>query len=258
MNSGNSYAKKVCVCPNCFPGCEFEEVVRQSIRAGIHRVSLRAVENERNNLSSWKELLKRSRVEIPMAEVLIGERGSEQTARRAIDLCVELNVPLLNIAIAPPPETEDERRNARSLLRDCAQYADAAGIRLSLETYRGMTHDGAECLRTLDRVGEANLGINYDTGNVLRFTELSGAEMAEDLRLLAGYLRAMHLKDYCRKTSQIVIPGRGEMDLPAILRTLDEMNFSGVFGLDLEPSAAVTVEDHFLALQETLRNLKAL
>jgi len=258
MNSGNSYAKKVCVCPNCFPGCEFEEVVRQSIRAGIHRVSLRAVENERNNLSSWKELLKRSRVEIPMAEVLIGERGSEQTARRAIDLCVELNVPLLNIAIAPPPETEDERRNARSLLRDCAQYADAAGIRLSLETYRGMTHDGAECLRTLDRVGEANLGINYDTGNVLRFTKLSGAEMAEDLRLLAGYLRAMHLKDYCRKTSQIVIPGRGEMDLPAILRTLDEMNFSGVFGLDLEPSAAVTVEDHFLALQETLRNLKTL
>jgi len=46
------------------------------------------------------------------------------------------------------------------------------------------------------------------------------------------------------------------MNFPALFRILDEMNFSGVLGLDLETSAAAGLEDHFTALQDSLRYLE--
>ncbi len=253
-------------------------MVLQSIRAGIHRVSLPAGTQSpialdpakltdspaggdwKNSLPDLKELLRKNRIEIPMVETLIGKPGSEQTVRNAIDLCAKLKIPLLNIACSPPPESEAQKRDVRAILRDCARYAVTAGIKPALETYSGISHDGAECLRTLEAIGEPNLGINYDTGNVLRFSsEVSGVEMAEkDLRLLTGRLWALHLKDFRRKTSRIVIPGQGDADFPAIFRVLEEMNFSGVPGLDLEPTGAVTEEDYLTALRESLRYLRGI
>lgn len=278
MNSQNPDGGQICVCPNCFPGSEFDVVVQQSVRAEIYRVSLPvgarssvALDPEKladapvggdwkNSLADLKIWLQKNRITVPMAETLIGASTSARTVSRAIDLCVRLNVPLLNIACAPPPESEDQKRNVCSLLRECARYAATVGVRLVLETYGGITRNAPECLRTLEKIGDANVGINYDTGNVLRFSpEISGAEMAEkDLRLLSGHLGAVHLKDFCRRTSQIVIPGRGDINFAAIFRVLKEMNFSGVPCLDLEPTAAVTVEDHFTALRETLQLLRTI
>lgn len=250
--------ERLCVCPHCFPGSGIDEVIRQSARAGIRRVSLPA----QNRPASVRELLRRNRIEVPILETAepVGTPDSARNLRERIDFCVRMKVPLLNIACAPPPESEKEKADARSVLRDCAQYAAAAGVRLALETYGGVTRNAPECLRTLEAIGEPNVGINYDTGNVLRFSpELSGAELAEkDLRPLSGHVWAVHLKDCSQSPFRTVVLGRGDVDFPALFRVLDEMNFSGVPGLDLETSAATGLEDHFVALKESLRYLETL
>jgi sugar phosphate isomerase/epimerase len=216
--------------------------------------------NWKRSIPDLKIWLRQNHITVPMAETLIEASTSARTVQGVIDLCVKLDIPLLNIACAPPPQTDDQKRSACSLLRECARYAALAGVRLVLETYGGITGNAQECLRTLEKIGEDNIGINYDTGNVLRFSPgISGTEMAEkDLRLLSGHLGAMHLKGYSRKTSQVVIPGHGDIDFTAIFRVLEEINFSGEIGLDLEPTAAVTTEDQFSALQETLQRFRTI
>ena len=97
--------------------------------------------------------------------------------------------------------------------------------------------------------------ICYDTANVWRFApELkNGDALTDDFRKLKGFIGHMHLKDFDPVHHAIMSLGKGKIDFPAIFSLLEEWNFNGFIGLDLETLRACTINT-VAAHEEELKN----
>ena len=131
----------------------------------------------------------------------------------------------------------DGWRVAVEAFQEVARVAAAHGTRLALEPTRSdlgvdltFLHDIPDTIRFLDDVGSPALGLCYDfyhlwdTPDLLAHTERH-----------ADRIFSVQYSDY-RKPQAIldrVLPGDGEMDIPAILGALERGGFDGWYELEL-------------------------
>jgi L-ribulose-5-phosphate 3-epimerase len=130
-------------------------------------------------------------------------------------------------------ETEEQIDAFVRNVNAVAEEAEAAGIRLCIETDSNLLPTAKVGIDILERIDNPWVGINYDPGNVIYYTE---AVPEEDIELALPYLGHVHLKDKRGGKGVADFPplGDGDIDIPRILRTLDAAGYAGPVSMEIE------------------------
>ncbi len=142
----------------------------------------------------------------------------------------------LQIVVGSAGEADEAERPALlANLSDVGDYAAARGLLVCFESHPGITVNAAEMLRTMEDLQHPALRLNFDTANVLYYTE--GADLLQQLRTVAKYVGHVHLKDSRGGYREWYFPALGEggaVDFRAVGRLLNDSGFFGPFSIELE------------------------
>jgi sugar phosphate isomerase/epimerase len=144
----------------------------------------------------------------------------------------ELGISVLN-TFTGDAETEDERAAFVEGARALADEAEAAGIRLCIETDSNLLPTAQDGIRLLDEIGHDWIRINYDPGNVVYYT---GARPEDDLEHALPRLGHVHLKDKRGGEGVLDFPplGEGELDIAGMLGRIADSGFDGPVSMEIE------------------------
>ncbi len=79
------------------------------------------------------------------------------------------------------------------------------------------------------------IGSCLDTGHLIRAAQLGQRlDPAEEIRKMGARNLAIHLKDHDNQADVDVVYGRGALDVPAVLRALREVKFTGPISVEYE------------------------
>lgn len=158
--------------------------------------------------------------------------------KRVADFARDLGVGTVavHIGFVPEDRASAEYREIVRAMQDLCDYCGGRGLRIALETGQ----EAAQVLlNLLTDVGRENLGVNFDTANLLLYDR---DDPAEALRALAPYVFGTHVKDGQRPAVQDgrfgeeKPLGQGDVDLRAILRILKDAGYRGTLTIEREIS----------------------
>lgn len=209
------------VSTNSFHGYPLDDALAGIALAGFSSVELSSV-------PGWTEHVRRDASDDEIARVkdLLARHGLRPTAlsghsdlttdagadafRQALRLCAALGIAYVSTGTgghndAPEGTLAAQRAACLLRIRPLADEAAAAGITICLETHGGLLATGEMAARLVKRIDRPNVGINYDTGNVVYYAD---TRPEEDIEAAAPYIRHLHIKDQ--------IGGKGVWNFPPI------------------------------------------
>ncbi|OUS72138.1 xylose isomerase [Paenibacillus sp. MY03] len=136
-------------------------------------------------------------------------------------------------------------------IREVAEYCESKGIGFWFETGQ---ETPIVLLRTIERVGTSNLGINFDPANLILYGK---GNPVDALDTIGPYVRNIHVKDGLYPTNgdhlgQEVQAGEGKVNYPVFMRKLKELGFTGEYIIEREISGEEQRKD----ILQTTSNLK--
>jgi sugar phosphate isomerase/epimerase len=161
--------------------------------------------------------------------------GNWRNITAVADVASQLGISLVSFHAGFLPESPDEPSYAKltDRIRRIARAFGDKGIDLALETGQ----EDAETLKGfLDRLGEANVGVNFDPANMILYGK---GDPVAAVKTLMGYLRQVHIKDALPTEtpgawgSEVAV-GAGAVDWRAFLEALDEGGFEGPMCIERE------------------------
>jgi len=228
----------------CFKPYTLEEALRGLAEAGFANVEIGAVKGFLEHLDpdrlgpaeieGTRSLLDRYGLTCVSisghAALHLGE--GKRRLRKVLAAGRELGILVLNTFTGDaesPEEIEAFKANAR-LIADEAQAAD---IRLCIETDSNLLPTAEVGMRLLEEIGHDWIQINYDPGNVVYYV---GARPETDVKFGLGRYGHFHLKDQRGGKGKLDFPalGEGEIDLASILGDLAGSGFSGPVSMEIE------------------------
>jgi inosose dehydratase len=156
------------------------------------------------------------------------------TAKARLDLARALGAAVLTGSADDVPE--ERRGELYERLLEVADYADAQGITLALETHPGIVQNAERALRALADLRHPRLRLNWDTGNIYYHNQ-GMADGEAELARVAPYVAHLHLKDCRRGYHDWYFPALGEaggVDFARVGRILREAGFGGQLSIELE------------------------
>lgn len=250
-----------------YPGSSLERVLTGLSRAGFRSVELFAIPGdprvpvERMSRDDVEELRRRldghglAPVSVSAHSDLATDEGVKSfTARLAF--ARSLGVAVVNTGTTHGDSKAEAERFFDRMRREIVPCARENGVCIALETHGGLTGTAADCLRTLDRIASEQVGINYDTANVIYYR---GVRPEEDVKLVARRVIHVHLKD--KRGGRLVedFPplGQGTIDFAAVVAVLREAGYRGPFSAEVELRApSADEEDRLLrGTREFMENL---
>jgi sugar phosphate isomerase/epimerase len=230
--------------------CSFAEDVQAYADAGCTamEVWLTKLEThlEQHSAADTHKLLEDRQITLAAAAYqggLLLSQGEERRAhydhfRRRLDLCEVLGIPLL-LVVADFVERVDRTALGRAAvsLKQAAQWASGAGVRLALEFRASATFCSSldTALALVAECGEPNVGVNFDV-----FHYYTGPSKFEDLALLTpANLAHVQLADLAgvprelASDSDRVLPGDGDFQLGPIVERLRAIGYDGWVSLEL-------------------------
>jgi len=114
--------------------------------------------------------------------------------------------------------------------RRLGDFAGELGVCVAMEN---LTCPGAttpsELLELLRLIDHSAIGVNLDTSHA----HVSGLNVAQVVRELGSYLVATHISDNDGSADQHLTPGGGTIDWPAVMDAFREMDYKGIFNLEI-------------------------
>lgn len=131
---------------------------------------------------------------------------------RAVDVAVALGAPVVSIGFHEPLPVRartvpfwsfetplGEREDPVPIVRDIARAAAARQVAIALELYEGgPLGSGRLAVDMVKRVGEVNVGINLDVGNLYRSPLSDGETWLECVETALPFTNFWHVKNYRR------------------------------------------------------------
>lgn len=206
-----------------------------------------------------------SYADIPTVERTIGLVPQETRAARTAELkeiadfanLMGVKTVGLHIGFVPHDRTTSEYRDVLAVTRDVCDYAKKNGQAIHLETGQ---EPADVLLAFLQDVQRDNLFINFDPANMILY---GCGEPIPALKTLGKYVRSIHCKDATwsdqpgKTWGAEVALGKGAVDFPAYLRTLNEIGYTGPLTIEREiPQEPVRQKAEIAAAIETLESLK--
>lgn len=222
------------ICPNALPVADYRQFIGAVSKTQIKNIGVRA---------TWIPFDGIDGTSLCICDIGVcgnfAEKAVQQKLLDIMDTAEVFHIPLVNTA-CPPDISTAAQRNAAAFFHDAADCAKEKNLQYTMETYGPISRTAEECLRLLELVDHETLQICYDTANVWRFAPefKTTDDLTNDFRKLKGHIGYMHLKDFDPVSRQIMVPGKGAVDFPAIFTQLDEWGFDGFVGLDLETTRA--------------------
>lgn len=137
-------------------------------------------------------------------------------------------------------------------IREVAQYCAGRGVGFWFETGQ---ETPVVLLRTIQRVGTDNLGINLDPANLILYGK---GNPIDALDVIGPYVRNVHVKDGLYPTDgdhlgREVPVGQGKVRFPEFLKRLREIGFDGELIIEREISGEQQVRDIRQAVSDLQR-----
>lgn len=128
---------------------------------------------------------------------------------------------------------EEQREAFLNRIRPLAEEAGADGIQICLETHGGVSATGEMAAQLVREIDRPNVGINYDTANVIFYGEV---RPETDIVHAAPYINHLHIKDQIGGPGVWNFPaiGTGEVDFGPIFAELEKVGFTGPCSIELE------------------------
>ena len=100
-------------------------------------------------------------------------------------------------------------------------------------------------LRTIQAIGTDNLGVNFDTANLILYGK---ANSLDALDTFGKYVMDTHIKDGLYPTDGLrlgreVAVGEGKANIPAIMKRLEELGYEGPFTIEREITGEKQIQD---------------
>ena len=104
-------------------------------------------------------------------------------------------------------------------------------------------------LRTIQAIGLDNVGINFDTANLILYGK---ANTLDALDVFGQYVMETHIKDGMYPTDGMSLgkempAGQGKANLPAVIKKLGELGYTGTFTIEREISGEQQQKDIAMA-----------
>jgi sugar phosphate isomerase/epimerase len=165
----------------------------------------------------------------------------------ACQIAASLGIPVVAIGSGGKTGDEESFRQAVELGRQLAGIAGKHGVKLALKPHVGAAvYNTGTALKAWREIGSPHLGLNFDPSHLVR----AGEDVAEAARQFtaAGAMVHSHFRD-CLTTvmggppgpPDEQIPGRGVVNIPAVLKALKEGTYSGVLDLEVIGAKAYPV-----------------
>lgn len=166
-------------------------------------------------------------------------RAAIQYVTRCIDFAAEVGAPVVIVTpnpvakLTPLASIEDEWRYALDSVREAAETAERAGVKLAIEpinryeTY--LINSVATAARFADEVGSVSVGVMIDTFHAnIEDPDLPSAVLAAGDKLVH-----VHMADSNRQAL-----GRGHLDVRGFVRVLQATGYRGALAMEPLPPVA--------------------
>lgn len=149
---------------------------------------------------------------------------------------------ITHVGFIPEDPFDPDFNGTVCALRAFARYLEARGQYFLFETGQ---ETPVTMLRAIEEIGTQNLGVNFDTANLILYGK---ANSADALEVIGKYVRNTHCKDgfYPTTGKQLgreVALGQGKADFPAIVKKLKELNYTGPYVIEREISGEQQKKD---------------
>ena len=174
------------------------------------------------------------------------EQRAERAARlrEGTDFCREAGIPAVHAHFGFIPEDPNDALYGEFIdaMKGVAGYARERGIEVRFETGQ---ETPVTLLRAIEDIGTDNLGINYDTANLILYGK---ANPVDGLDVVGAQVRSLHAKDGFYPTNpkelgREVPIGEGKVDFPRLIRKLKDIDFKGHITIEREISGPKQTED---------------
>jgi len=162
--------------------------------------------------------------------------------KRLIPLARAMGTELFVIS-SGPIDRKDRRAQLVTVekrLTELAKIAEKARVTLALEPEPNLAVESTrEMVRLIWKIESPALRINLDIGHA----SLTDDDLVQSIRQAAKLIVHTHIDDMAGGVHKHLIPGTGDIDLPAVMTALLEVGFDGPFVVDLfnlDPKEAAT------------------
>ena len=177
----------------------------------------------------------------------------------ALTMAAKLGARCVTTEPGGPLEESGARHSALEIfvegLNEALSHAETVGVQLLVEPEPGLLIENAEqFLELADRIDSPMFGLNFDIGHFFCAAPPSGS-LPETVRRLAPMTRHYHIEDIAAtRVHEHLIPGRGAIDLPAVLEAIHATGYDGWITVELYPY----LDDPDAAGGEALRYLSGI
>jgi len=140
---------------------------------------------------------------------------------------------ITHVGFIPETPNHDDFLGVVAVLRALAGYMRPKGQYFLFETGQ---ETPSTLLRTIEAIGTDNLGINFDSANLLAYGKANPIDAA---KMLGKYIRNTHIKDgkypvSGRELGVETPPGEGDVDYPALIKVLKDIGYNGCLTIERE------------------------
>ena len=168
--------------------------------------------------------------------------------KKASNLASKIGVDKIITHVGFIPENPDHPDFAGTVgaLRNICRYMKARNQYFLFETGQ---ETPVTMLRTIQAIETDNVGINLDTANLILYGK---ANTLDALDVFGKYVMETHIKDGVypvdgMKLGKEVPAGQGKANLPAVIKRLKELGFTGTFTIEREISGEQQQKDIAMA-----------
>jgi sugar phosphate isomerase/epimerase len=165
--------------------------------------------------------------------------GAIAGMKRDVDICVDLGINQLMTweGKIPAGKRQDAidgwiLEETIKIFREGVSYAESKGVSVSLEVHPfslGMNVDWL--VKLCDGVGSDSFGVTYDCAH---FAVGLPDGYVDAIYKLGKHIKHLHFSDSDLEASEVHYPlGEGKMDLPAVIKAIEDVKFSGTLMLDV-------------------------
>ncbi len=253
----------VCYPRSMGPSFTFDRALRGISGVGLRKVEVVSIDDYclhvpleiADDVSAAEAV--RAQMEVCALEPVVLNLNANLTTRQGVDrlllACRAAQRLGISIVVTGVEETADvAAADAFFRFVDCiVEGLEGTGVRLGLETHGGLATTGEQAVRLVKQIGCRQIGITYDTANVVYWGGIAPeTDLERILDDLPELLLHVHLKDkasWARGEYDFPVFGQGVLNLPRVLELLAAINYKGPLSVEVEldghPSSPEQVDE---------------